>query len=58
MLNAAIAFFVLAILSYLVGATGLAGMSAEIGHTLLMVFIVLAIISFLANILRGRGPRV
>lgn len=56
MLQAAIAFFVIAIIAYVLGAGGVAGMSAEIGRMLLFVFLVLAIISFLVNLLRGRKP--
>lgn len=55
MLRIAVGFFVLALLSMLVGATGIAGVSMEIGQTLLWVFLVLAIISFAVNGFRGRG---
>lgn len=55
MLRIAIGFFVLALLSMLVGATGIAGVSMEIGQTLLWVFLVLAIISFAVNGFSGRG---
>ncbi len=57
MLRAAIAFFVLALVAMFLGASGFAGMSAEIGRTLLFVFLVLAVISFVANLVTGRGPR-
>jgi len=40
----AIVFFIIAILAYVLGARGVAGMSAGIGRTLLFVFLVLAII--------------
>ena len=40
----AIIFFIIAIVAYVVGAQGIAGMSAGIGRTLLFVFLVLAII--------------
>jgi len=49
MLRTAIAFFVLAIVSMLLGLGGLAGVSMEIGRLLLTVFLVLAILSFLAH---------
>lgn len=59
MLNAAITFFVLALVAFLFGAIGFAGISMEIGRTFLFVFLVLAIISFVANMVRGRGtPRI
>ena len=59
MLRAAIIFFVLALLAYVLGAGGVAGVSMEIGRMLLMVFLVLAVISFVANLVMGRrggGP--
>ena len=54
MLRAAIAFFVLALVAWILGATGFAGISIEIGRTLLYVFLVLAVISFIANLLTGK----
>ena len=39
-----IVFFIIAIVAYVLGARGVAGMSAGIGRTLLFVFLVLAII--------------
>jgi uncharacterized membrane protein YtjA (UPF0391 family) len=53
MLRAAIAFFVLALVAILFGATGFAGVSMEIGRTLLLVFLVLAGISFIASLVGG-----
>lgn len=59
MLNAAITFFVIALVAFLLGATGFAGVSMEIGRTLLFVFLVLAVISFIVSLVRGgRAPRV
>lgn len=55
MLRAAIGFFILALVSILLGANGIAGLSMEIGKVLLVVFLVLAVISFLASMFRG-GP--
>ena len=58
MLNAAITFFVIALVAFVLGATGFAGVSMDIGKTLLFVFLVLAVISFAINLIRGRGaPR-
>lgn len=54
MVRAAIAFFVLALVAYLLGANGIAGISIEIGKILLVVFLVLAAISFLASLFSGR----
>jgi len=54
MLRAAIAFFVLGLIAILFGATGFAGVSIEIGRTLLIVFLVLAAISFVASLVGSR----
>lgn len=40
----ALVFFVIAIIAYLLGARGVAGMSAGVGRMLLFVFLVLAIL--------------
>ncbi len=56
MLRAALVFFVLALVAILFGATGFAGVSMEIGKGLLFVFLILALISFVTGMLRGRGP--
>jgi uncharacterized membrane protein YtjA (UPF0391 family) len=40
----AIVFFVLAIIAYLFGARGVAGMTAGVGRTLMFVFLVLFIV--------------
>ena len=45
----AIVFFIIAIVAYVLGAQGVAGMSAGIGRTLLFVFLVLAIIFLIVN---------
>jgi len=57
MLRAAILFFVLALVALLLGATGIAGVSMDIGRTLLFVFLVLAVISFVASLITGRSTR-
>ena len=53
MLRAAITFFVLGLVAMLFGAYGIAGVSIELGKVLLMVFIVLAILSFVVGLIRG-----
>lgn len=61
MLRAAIGFFILALIAVVLGATGVAGVSMEIGRTLLVVFLVLALISFLFGLFGGgrrHGPPV
>ena len=55
MLRASLAFFVLAIVAYILGASGIAGVSMEIGQLLLGVFLVLAIIGAVVGLLQGRG---
>ena len=57
MLRAAIAFFILAIVAFVLGASGIAGISMEIGRMLLIVFLVLAVISFVINMMSGRKGR-
>ena len=50
LLYVAIAFFVIAIIAYLLGARGVAGMSAGLGRTLLFVFLVLAVIFLIVGL--------
>ncbi len=58
MLRAAIAFLIIGILAFAVGAGNIGGLSMEVGKTLLYVFVVLAVLSFLGTLLTGRGnPR-
>lgn len=57
MIRAAIAFFILAIIAFVLGAYGIAGLSMQIGKILLVVFLVLAIISFLGGTLTGRKSK-
>lgn len=57
MLRAAIAFFILALVAIVLGAGGIAGVSMEIGRTLLFVFLVLAVISFIVSLVGRGGPR-
>jgi uncharacterized membrane protein YtjA (UPF0391 family) len=58
MLRAAIAFFVLGVLSMLLGATGVAGLSIDIGKMLLGIFLVFAVISFIASLVTGRKTNI
>lgn len=57
MLRAALAFFVLALVAMLLGASGIAGISLDIGRTLLVVFLILAAISLVVGLVTGRNPR-
>lgn len=54
MLRAAIAFFVLGLVAILLGANGIGGLSLDIGKTLLFVFLILAVISFIASLVVGK----
>lgn len=57
MIRAAIIFFVLALVAFVLGANGVAGLSMEIGRILLFVFLVLAVISFVVSVSTGKKPR-
>lgn len=57
MLRFALAFFVLALVSMIFGAYGIAGMSMEVGRILLLAFLVLAGIAVLAALFSGRRPK-
>jgi uncharacterized membrane protein YtjA (UPF0391 family) len=57
MLRAAIIFFVIGLLAMIFGAYGVAGLSVEVGKVLLMVFVVLAILSFVIGLIRGGGGK-
>jgi len=48
----AIVFFIIAIVAYVLGARGVAGMSAGIGRTLLFVFLVLAVILVIVGLVQ------
>jgi uncharacterized membrane protein YtjA (UPF0391 family) len=58
MLRAAIVFFVLGLVAMLLGATGFAGLSVDIGKTLLLVFLILAAVSFVASLVTGKSPKI
>ena len=48
----AIVFFIIALIAYVLGARGMAGMSAGIGRTLLFVFLVLAVIMLIVGLVQ------
>lgn len=54
MLRAALGFFVLALIAIVLGAGNIAGVSMEVGKMLLFVFLVLAVLSFVASLFTGR----
>ena len=58
MLQAALLFFVLALVALVFGASGFAGMSMEIGRILLITFLILAALSAVVGLVRGRNPRI
>ena len=57
MLRAAIAFFVIGLLAFALGANGIAGLSVDAGKLLLLVFVALAVVSFLTTLVTGRKPK-
>lgn len=54
MLHYAVVFFVIALIAALFGFGGIAAGAMGIGKVLFLVFAVLAVVSFLVGILRGR----
>jgi uncharacterized membrane protein YtjA (UPF0391 family) len=58
MLRAAIFFFVIGLIAMALGMGNVAGISLDVGKTLLYVFLALAVISFLISLIGGRrsGP--
>lgn len=57
MIKTAIGFFILAIIAFMFGAYGIAGVSMNIGKILLGVFLVIAVISLLAGLFYNQGKR-
>jgi uncharacterized membrane protein YtjA (UPF0391 family) len=57
MLRAALGFFVLALIAILLGVNGVAGLSLEIGKTLLYVFLILSVLSFVVALVTGKKPQ-
>jgi uncharacterized membrane protein YtjA (UPF0391 family) len=56
-IRAAISFFILALVAYVLGAYGLAGISVEIGKIFLLVFLALGVISFLIFLISGNKTK-
>lgn len=54
MLRASLLFFILALVAYVMGATGVAGVSMDIARTLLGFFLFLAVLGLVAGLLIGR----
>ena len=57
MLRAAIIFFALGLVSLVFGMTGFAGVSIEVGKMLLTVFLLLAVVTFVINLISGSDRR-
>jgi uncharacterized membrane protein YtjA (UPF0391 family) len=57
MLRAALAFFVIGLIAVILGANHVAGISIELGKTLLGVFVILAVLSFIASLITGRKSK-
>ena len=53
LIGIAIIFFIIALVAYVLGARGVAGMSAGIGRTLLFVFLVLAVIMVIVGLVQN-----
>lgn len=53
MLKASISFFILGLLSFLLGIGGEANVSMQVGKYLLITFLVFSLISFIAGITTG-----
>jgi uncharacterized membrane protein YtjA (UPF0391 family) len=58
MIRAAIGFFILGLLAIMLGASNVAGLSIEVGKTLLFVFLVLAVLSALVGLVSGRRTKI
>lgn len=57
MIRISITFFVLALVAYVLGANGIAGVSLEIGKLFLIIFLVLAVLSYLVSLSSGRNTK-
>jgi uncharacterized membrane protein YtjA (UPF0391 family) len=56
MLRLALLFFVIAIVAVVLGLPGVAAISSNAAELLIFVFLVLAVLFFLGNFLRGTPP--
>lgn len=55
MLKVSISFFILGLLSFLLGVSGAMNFSMQVGKNLLIVFLVFSLISFIAGITTGKS---
>ncbi len=58
MLQAALWFFVIGLVAFVLGAGGIAGISIEIGRLFLGVFLALAVIAFVVGMINGKTPKI
>ena len=58
LLMVGIVFLVIALIAYVMGANGVAGMSASLGKMLLGIFLILAVLMIIVGFFTGRGPAV
>jgi uncharacterized membrane protein YtjA (UPF0391 family) len=57
MLRAAIAFFIMGLVAWAIGAGNIGVLSIGVGILLLKIFVILAILSFVASFFLRRPPR-
>ncbi|MDO9183419.1 MAG: hypothetical protein Q7U04_13475 [Bacteriovorax sp.] len=58
MIRVAIALFTLAVLTVLIGAYGIAGMSVELGKSLSMLFLILAVLSYIGSVITNNKKQI
>jgi uncharacterized membrane protein YtjA (UPF0391 family) len=54
MLRAGISLIIIGLVAFILGANNIAGVTIELGRTILYLFLFLAIISFVINVLSGK----
>ncbi len=57
MLRASIAFFILGIIALALGAGNIAGVSIEIGKTILFIFTLFAVLGLVVSLVTGRSSK-
>jgi uncharacterized membrane protein YtjA (UPF0391 family) len=57
LLGASISFFVIGLLSYLLGLNGVSGISIEMGKLLLLIFVVIAVLGFVTSVITGKKTK-
>jgi uncharacterized membrane protein YtjA (UPF0391 family) len=58
MLRATIAFFIIGLFAFFLGANNIGGLSMDVGRFLLTTFVALAILSFLVTLVTGKKPNI